>query len=89
MFVMHIRPHPAKTLVVCLLHSMIYTTVKLCKRYSHQAENAEHDKWVTHKRFDTLMDGFVVVMLHIFVLMFYEYYNNKTLAFCQFNVMPI
>lgn len=31
------------------------------------------------------MDSFV--MLHIFVLVLYEYYNNKTLAFCQFHVV--
>lgn len=85
---MHIGPYPAKSLVICLLHNVVDTAIKFGHGYSHQAEDAKHDKGVAHKRFDTLMDGFVMmVMLHIFVLMFYKYYNNKTLALCQFSVI--
>ncbi len=90
MFVVHIRPYPAESLVIGLLYNVMNTTIELGHSNSHEAENTEYDKRMAHKRFDTLMNGFVVmVTLHIFVLMFYKYYNNKTLAFCQFCVFSV
>jgi len=87
-FVVHISPYPAKALVVCLMHDIMHTAIKLSHSDCHKAEHAKDDKRMAQKRLYMLVDGFVVmIVLHIFVLMFYKYYNNKTLAFCQFDVL--
>lgn len=63
----HVRPYPTKSLVISLLYGTIYAAIELGEGYCHETKNAEYDKRMAHKRFDTLMNGFVVmVTLHIF-----------------------